>query len=136
MRIPVMAVPSVFATALCLAIPGGQAWAGWTIEVANPFVKKEKPGKSGASKTPAVIRQVGNGTKKLVQGTADLVTLKWLRPKEQAPASGPPRLYERSRESSAKPKRGLWPFGPLFGPKKPEPPRSLDEWMAQRRPEI
>ena len=109
------------------------AWAdGWSLGNLVPFAKSDK-GRSTRKKSsqPTAIQQLGNGTKKVVTTTGDIVTLKWLARKKK-PTEPETRWTRRSRRAEP-PKRSLLDY--IFPPKKPPPPQTLDEWMAQERPQ-
>jgi hypothetical protein len=108
------------------------AWAdGWSLGNLVPFAKSDK-GKSThkQSNRPSVLEQVGTGTKKVASTTADIVTLKWLAPKEK-PVEPEYRWAHRSRKTEPS-KKSFLDF--LFPPKKPPKPKTMEEWMAQERP--
>ena len=116
------------------ALAGAQtAWAdGWSLGNLVPFAKSHKD-KSTRKKSsqPSAIQQLGTGTKKVVTTTADIVTLKWLAPKKK-PAEPEYRWARKSRRAEP-PKKSLLDY--LLPPKEPPPPQTLDEWMAQERPQ-
>ncbi len=107
---------------------------GWSLGGLNPFASKAKS-KPTNSKQPSTMQQISKGTKKVVSGTTDLVTLKWLAPKDEPQKSSQPRLYDRRsvKRTGAESSPGL--FGSLFQTKEPEQPKTLGDWMAQKRPE-
>ena len=108
------------------------AWAeGWSLGNLVPFAKSNK-GKSAGKKgnQPSAMQQLGNGTKKVVGTTTDLVTLKWLSSNKKKPPEPESKWARRSRKKEP-PKKSFFDF--LFPPKEPPPPQTLGEWMSQRR---
>lgn len=125
---------------LCLVAAAAPAASadGWLPSYLNPFAKKDARarGRAPHRKHPAVVQQLSGGTKKVVTGATDLVTLKWLGAKDEPNPGAQSRLYDRRSEKPVKEESGPGPFGWLFREKEPERPKSLSEWMAQKRPEI
>jgi len=121
---------------LCLLLAAGvlagaqTAWAdGWSLGNLVPFGKSAKSTKKKRSQ-PTVIRQLGDGTKKVATTTGDIVTLKWLVSKK---TSREPETRWARRSRRAEPsKKSLLDY--IFPPKEP-PPQTPGEWMAQERPE-
>jgi hypothetical protein len=103
------------------------AWAGgFSLGKLVPFANSNK---AKASKKPSTFDQIGNGTKKVVHATTDLVTLKWLAPKPEPQPSGN-RWSRRARQAEPE-KKSFFSF--LQPQEEPKQPMTLGEWMAQDR---
>lgn len=119
-------------------------WAdGGLLGLPNPFGKSTTSSKSKASgnlwnpKKPNLIDQLNDGTKKTATATWDFVTLKWLWSQESSKTTTQtPKLYDRRKGSySSKTSNSSSWWDNLWGKKEPSQPRTLSEWMSQKRPE-
>lgn len=118
-----LAVAGVLATA-------HTAWGdGWSLSKLNPFASKSKSTQR-SSNQPTALQQLGNGTKKVVGTTADIVTLKWLASKETPPE---PKYRWAHKSRRAEPQKKSF-FDFLLPAKEPPQPQTPGEWMAQERP--
>lgn len=129
---------------VCLFFLTPSAWAddGWP-SLPNPFGKSTTSSKSKSSgsllgsKQPKVIDQIGEGTKKVATTTWDFITLKWLwSPEDSKTTPQSPKLYDRRKSSSiSKNSSGLNWWNPFATKKDSSQPKTLGEWMSQKRPE-
>ncbi|HOM16101.1 MAG TPA: hypothetical protein PK777_11070 [Thermoguttaceae bacterium] len=130
--------------AIGLAFCAETVWAdGGVLGLPNPFSKSTTSTKSKSSgnlwnpKKPTLIDQLNDGTKKAATATWDFVTLKWLWSQESNKTSTQtPKLYDRRKGSySSKTSSSSSWWDNLWGKKEPTQPRTLSEWMSQKRPE-
>ena len=104
---------------------------GWSLGKIVPFAKKStnRPGvkkQSDKNQGPGALARFDAGTKKLMRGTADLLTLKPLwKPK---PPQKRPAFTSRKRAK----KKSIWQS--WFGPKNPPPIRSMEDFVGLKRP--
>ena len=112
--------------AALLAHPASARSEGWSLKKLNPFARPA----ARKSSAPSTMQRLAGGTKKVVHGATDLVTLKWLVPKKEKPQSN--SVYHRtSRRHAEKRKGSLLDY--ILPPKPTPPPETLDEWMSQKR---
>ena len=125
-----------------LAFCVSPAWAdGGLLGLPNPFGKSNSSTKSKTSgnfwspKKSNLLDQINEGTKKTANATWDFVTLKWLWPQESNKTSAQtPKLYDRRKPSSHSPTSTSW-WDSLWGKKESSQPKTLSEWLSQKRPE-
>ena len=104
---------------------------GWSLEKIVPFAKKStnRPSikkQSGKNRGPSALARFDAGTKKLVRGTVDLLTLKPLwKPK---PPKRRPTFTSRKRAK----KKSIWQS--WFGPKASPPIQSMGDFVGLKRP--
>lgn len=106
---------------------------GWSLRDLSPFGPRAKTkAVAKQNKQPSAVQRLGSGAKRVVTGAADLVTFKWL---SQDKNKKPTRTDHYRRVSRAKrnekPKGSLLDY--IFPPKKLPPPKTVEEWMSQRR---
>jgi hypothetical protein len=108
---------------------------GWSLSNLVPFASKSKSkttysSRRSKSKESSALDQIGKGTKKVVGTTTDIVTLKWLAPKKEPPKKQ--YQWRADQQAGQRPKKS-W-FDGLFVPApEPEKPKTLTDWMAQKR---
>ncbi|MCS7306147.1 MAG: hypothetical protein NZ602_13705 [Thermoguttaceae bacterium] len=127
---------------MCLLFLTQIAWAdGGLFGLPNPFEKSSTSKKSSSNlwgaKKPTLLDQIADGTKKAANATWDFVTLKWLwGQKPTTPSSQTPKLYERRKSSSnTKTNSSTNWWNSLWGKKDSSDPKTLSEWLSQKRPE-
>ncbi len=129
---------------LCFASLLQTAWAdGGLFGLPNPLgkssssTKSKSSGSLWASKKPTLLEQITDGTKKAADATWDFVTLKWLWGQQNTTSSSQtPKLYERRKPSSnSKTSTPSSWWNSLWGKKDSSEPKTLSEWLSQKRPE-
>ncbi len=97
----------------------------WSLADLNPFAKKDtKTAPRGQLKAPSPWQRIDTGTKQFFTKTKDVLTLKKPEKKNN------PSLWNRrpKRPTNKKPFWSSW-----FKPKKPGPPKSMEEWWQLKR---
>lgn len=140
---PIVIRPMVAGIVLsgCLAFLSQPACSdeGW-LGLPNPFSSSRKSNSSPrllGSKKPGLLEQMSQGTKKALTTTWDFVTLKWLwAQKTTNTASQTPKLYSRRKSSSSSKTNSItsW-WNNLWTKKDSAGPKTLGEWLSQKRPE-
>ena len=105
----------------------------WSLDKLMPFSKKNaQQTRRAAPAKPSLITQLDTGTKRLFAGAKDLLTFKNPFPKPKPPKPLLPwqQPSGSSRQKKKKPDSILTSW---FQPKKPEAPKTLDEFMELKR---
>jgi hypothetical protein len=140
---PVRALSALTILAIWLA---AQPTAGGLFSSSdNPSSDKEDAWRSGTMRsssakpaTPSPLKQFGTGvatgTKKVVSGTVDVLTLRAFVPKKKPASGGPsgPTGYSASPKPKKKEPEKPW-YSSLFHREEPKVPRTTGEWLELKR---